>query len=114
MRKRNIRRRKRIIEALEPKLLLAAQINGLNSNDVNGDGIRNPGEPGLEGWEIVATDVATSESVGPATTDDDGKYSLAVPAGTYFVEASSRPDWEQTFPANGPSKRVHNQAMFVF
>ena len=47
---------------------------GFNDIDVDGDGVRDYGEPGLAGWTIKATD-ANGKSF-RAVTDGNGNYSL--------------------------------------
>jgi len=37
---------------LNPKDLVQGSISGLKWNDLNGDGIRQTNEPGLQGWTI--------------------------------------------------------------
>ena len=63
--------------------------------DVNGDGIQEPGEPGISGVALVLKDAGLDGKCGTAddaqvattTTDANGKYLFAaVPAGTYCVD----------------------------
>jgi len=75
-------------------------ISGAKYEDVNGDGVRETGEPGLAGWTIDlhygGTVVAT------ATTDAGGAYafpldvrSLPINAGTYTVTERPQAGWVQ-------------------
>ncbi|MCK4827817.1 hypothetical protein KA005_69455 [bacterium] len=75
-------------------------ISGMKFNDLNGNGVEDPGEPGLEGWIIKLTkpDGITVET----TTDSNGDYifgSLLI--GTYTVEEVLQPGWTQTAPPGG-------------
>ena len=63
--------------------------------DVNGNGIQEPGEPGISGVALVLNDAGPDGKCGTAddaqvattTTDANGKYLFAaVPAGTYCVD----------------------------
>lgn len=76
-------------------------ISGTKYNDLNGDGVREPGESGLGGWTIRllynATVVATT------TTASDGSYAfqlnadtLPISAGTYAVDEVGQPGWVQS------------------
>ena len=58
--------------------------------DDNGDGVQQPGEPGIPGIEVCATD-AGGEVQGCATTDSNGHYLLEVPAGSYLVAPTNPP-----------------------
>jgi protocatechuate 3,4-dioxygenase beta subunit len=68
-------------------------------NDLNGDGIQNAGEPGLEEWEVdlinSGGDVAAS-----VVTDAAGSYSFFnIGPGSYTLQERLQPDWVQTAPA---------------
>ena len=91
---------------------LDAEIHGQKWHDLNGDGVRNPGEPGLSGWVIELLD-SEGTLVGTQTTTDvdlnadgtidpqteRGLYSFTglVP-GIYTVGEVLKTGWEQTFP----------------
>ena len=74
-------------------------ISGLKYNDLNGDGNRDAGEPGLAGWVIDLTNGCTTIT---ATTGSDGTYSFTnVGPGTYTVTEESQSGWLRTsLPAN--------------
>ena len=83
--------------------------SGTKFEDVNGNGARDAGEPGLAGWEIRAYDdvngngvLDTGETTGPiaATTDADGNYSLDLTPGKYVVCEVLQAGWLQSTPNN--------------
>ncbi|MCR4322427.1 MAG: FG-GAP-like repeat-containing protein, partial [Candidatus Brocadiaceae bacterium] len=53
-----------------PEVLDNGSICGVKYNDLNGNGVRNTGEPGLPNWTINLTGASTSS----VTTDEKGKY----------------------------------------
>jgi hypothetical protein len=72
-------------------------ICGVKFNDLNGNGLRDAGEPGLPNWQI-GLGIAT---IPPVTTDKDGKYCFNnLPAGTYTVTETNQTGWQQTFPSS--------------
>jgi len=74
-----------------------ATISGMKFNDLNGNGIRDTGEPGLANWTIKVTD--SSGNTQTVVTDSAGNYSFTVPApGTYTVAEVWQPGWTQTAP----------------
>ncbi|MCA9185641.1 MAG: VCBS repeat-containing protein, partial [Planctomycetales bacterium] len=103
----------------------AFRVEGTKWHDLNGNGIRDAGEPGLAGWKVfvdlngnsgfdVGEPSAITRSDDPATSEnEEGTYTLAdVPAGTFSVievlptlgdqlsndTNALRRDWTQTFP----------------
>lgn len=96
-----------------------ASIHGHKFNDLDGDGIEDPGEPRLNGWEITLTDTAgdpvvdaDGNIVQPVLTADvdldgngiieeneQGIYSfINLLPGTYRVREVVQPGWVQTTP----------------
>ena len=76
--------------------------SGMKFNDLNGNGVKESGEPGIGNWPITLTPPS-----GPAvtvTTAANGTYSFALgAAGTYTVCEGDSPvlpvaSWVQTFP----------------
>ncbi|WP_231953894.1 choice-of-anchor Q domain-containing protein [Pirellulimonas nuda] len=89
-------------------------IHGQKWHDVNGDGVRDPTEPGLDGWTIEVIDSVTGAVVASQLTrsmDMDGGgidpvseqglfWISGVPAGTYRVRELAQPGWRATLPTN--------------
>ncbi len=81
-------------------------ISGWKFNDLDGDGLRDPGEPGLENWEIFLDDNANGTlDFGEVwtLTDADGYFEFEVSedGGTYRVaEVVQTADWYQTYPGS--------------
>ena len=75
---------------------LPGRICGVKFEDLNGNGVRDPGEPGLPGWEIQALGPMSSHF---ATTGVGGRYCLDnLPPGEYVVFEVPQPGWVQTYP----------------
>jgi SdrD B-like domain len=73
-------------------------ISGVKYEDLNGNGKRDPGEPGLSGWTIKLR--YEGKEVASTTTASDGSYSfhldadhLPIGAGSYQVEEVLKPGW---------------------
>jgi hypothetical protein len=73
-------------------------ITGFKFEDTNCNGIQDPGEPYLAGWQIQLNGNGVSLS---ATTDANGYYSFSVPPGTYTVSEVMQPGWSATTPVGG-------------
>jgi large repetitive protein len=75
---------------------------GRKWNDVNGNGLRDNGEPGVGGVKIYYDlDGDGRLDIGEPRTDSlpDGTYVLpAMPAGTYSIREVIEPGWVQLFP----------------
>jgi serine-aspartate repeat-containing protein C/D/E len=77
---------------------LGAMVSGVKFNDLNGDGVRDSGEPGLSGVTIRLTDAAGT--VRTTTTDGSGNFAFTgIPAGTYTVAEVPPTGFHQTAPA---------------
>ncbi|MDD4650810.1 MAG: SdrD B-like domain-containing protein, partial [Methanothrix sp.] len=77
--------------------------SGVKFEDLNGNGIRDAGEPGLEGWTINL--MSGNEVIANTTTGPDGAYSFTnitpgiITPGSYAVEEVVQPGWNQSYPA---------------
>ncbi len=82
-----------------------ADYTGTAFLDNDGDGLRDTGEPGLEGIYIYADlDGDDRPDLGEpgATSGSDGTYTINFPgAGTYTLRSDLDPGLEQTFPTGG-------------
>jgi len=86
-----------------------ASIFGLKFNDWNGNGARDPGEPGLSGWTIELKHASNLTLAATATTAADGTYSfLNLTPSTYVVGEVVQSGWTQTKPAVGPGGQVYS------
>ena len=73
-------------------------ISGMKFEDLNGNGAKDSGEPGLEGWTIKlkkeGTEAASTQTVA------GGAYSFTgITPGSYTVEEVVQDGWAQTYPA---------------
>jgi len=65
-------------------------------NDLNGNGIQDPGEPVLANWTFTITKPdGTTVTV---TTNADGRFCRDVPPGPYTVTETAQAGWTQTAP----------------
>ena len=69
---------------------------GIVFDDVNGNGVRDPGEPGLPAVEV-------SNGVDVAVTDASGRYRVADRPGAFVFVVKPR-GWASPVDANGPSR----------
>ena len=76
-------------------------ISGEVYNDLNGSGTFEPGDPGLQGWEV---DIYNSSDVwvGSELTDANGDFAFSgLDPGTYTVQEYLQFGWIQTAPPTG-------------
>ncbi len=74
----------------------AQPFSGTKYNDLNNNGVRDPGEPGLAGWTIQAY---YNGSTVTTTTDASGNYSFSsLPDGTWTLFEVQQLGWVQTGP----------------
>src|SRR5262245_19648660 len=88
------------LELLEDRRV-PATISGTVFNDLDGDGVRDPGEPGLAG-RTVTLYAPAGPVAREAVTDAAGNYQFTnLPALTYTVQPTGRAGWPTTAPAAG-------------
>jgi hypothetical protein len=96
-------------DAFVTKFCDGATKTGTKFEDLDGDGVRDTGEPGLPGWTIRAyrdtnndDQLSTNETsvAASAVTDSSGNYSLSLSPGHYVVCEVLQTDWSQTAPSN--------------
>ena len=74
-------------------------VTGTKFCDVNGNGVIEPGEPGMSGWMI---DLRGSTVSMTATTNAQGEYIFyPVPPGIYALAEQQQAGWTQTVPVPG-------------
>src|SRR6185503_5496030 len=75
--------------------------------DLNNNGVQDPGEPGLVGWVIRLFDPATKQLLQSVVTEasdpgppptGDGVYSFNLSPGTYTLCVTPQEGWTQTAP----------------
>jgi hypothetical protein len=78
------------------------EIRGRKWHDLNGNGLRDAGEPQLAGWTIYADENgngALDEDEPSTVTDVNGNYALTgLAKGTYSVQEVQQNGWVQTSP----------------
>jgi hypothetical protein len=91
---------------------VSADITGAKWADLNGNGFRDEGEPGIAGVFIyLDLDGDDRIDIGEprGITDANGNYSINFPGpGTYTIREVVDPGFVQTFPANGEHIVVFN------
>jgi hypothetical protein len=111
--------------ALEVNAAAGGEIHGLKWEDVDGDGVRDPGEPGLAGVTIYLDannngklDLGEQNTVtmadDPLTRgiDETGMYRFTgVVAGTHIVREVVPVGFEQTFPVAGARSVLWDEAV---
>jgi len=71
------------------------EVSGAKINDLDGDGVRDEGEPGIPGWTIEL--YRNGELVATTVTGDDGTYTFTVcDGGEYEVREVEVSGWEPT------------------
>jgi serine-aspartate repeat-containing protein C/D/E len=81
--------------------LIPNAIGGIKFEDLNANGVRDPGEPGLAGFTINLTPASPgTPPVGTTTTDANGNFIfLDVAPGTYTLSEVMQPGFSLTVPA---------------
>jgi protocatechuate 3,4-dioxygenase beta subunit len=72
-------------------------VSGQAFDDLDGNGIRDSGEPGLAGWQVTLLGLTDTNVAASATTDSGGNYLFpGLLPGTYRVRLLSPAGWVQT------------------
>jgi hypothetical protein len=80
--------------------LIPNAIGGIKFEDLNANGVRDPGEPGLSGFVISLTPAAPGTPPQVATTDANGNFIfLNVAPGTYTLAETQQQGFSLTVPA---------------
>jgi hypothetical protein len=94
------------------------EIRGTKWNDLNFDGIRDPGEPGLEGWTIFIDENRNrkrDQGERSVVTDENGDYVFTnMRPGTYTIAEKAQPGWQQTSPGEDGATASSNPAAAGF
>ncbi|MFW6108061.1 MAG: glycoside hydrolase family 113, partial [bacterium] len=98
------------LEPLEPRVLLDGSIAGTVFDDLDADGARDPGEPGLPGRAVyldLDDDGALGDTEPHTSSSWAGAYEFTgLAAGTYTVRQVGRPGWTLTAPGGDGSWTV--------
>jgi hypothetical protein len=79
-------------------ITILGKISGTKFNDLNGNGVKDAGEPVLAGWKINLTGGISAST----TTDSLGNFVFEeLPANTYQVCEVQQSGWVQSLPASG-------------
>lgn len=82
---------------------LISSVSGVVFNDLNGNGVRDGGEPGLEGWTVNISGPVTAATV----SDMFGNYTFSsLSFGTYTISQALQAGWSQTLPVSPPTYAV--------
>jgi hypothetical protein len=80
--------------------LIPNAIGGIKFEDLNANGVRDPGEPGLEGFTITLTSTSPGTPPQSVTTDAAGNFLFTnVAPGTYTLSETFRQGFSLTVPA---------------
>jgi hypothetical protein len=81
--------------------------SGSKFNDLNGNGVKDGGDPGLSGWTINLYD-STNTLIQSKVTGGGGAYSFdPIGPGTYTVCEVIQAGWTQTFPNGSTANPPH-------
>jgi hypothetical protein len=82
---------------------LTGEISGYKWNDQDSDGVKDAGEPVLDGWTIEIT----GDAAATTTTDINGFYDFTeLVTGNYTVSEMLKPGWVQTYPSSPGSHQI--------
>lgn len=85
-------------------------ISGQKFHDLNNDGDKDPGEPGLSGWEITIYKTPNfGNGIRTMITDSNGNYEWTnVPHSNYVLCETPQSGWTQTAPSGGSTVDCSN------
>lgn len=76
---------------------LISSVSGVVFNDLNGNGVKDGGEPGLEGWTVNISGPVTASTV----SDMFGNYTFSsLSFGAYTISQAVQAGWTQTLPVS--------------
>jgi hypothetical protein len=82
---------------------------GRKFNDVNANGAKDAGEPGLKGWTIEL--VEPGDNIRKTVTQDDGSFFFEnLLPGAHQVREVAQAGWSQTFPAKGAAHSLTSES----
>ncbi|MBD3288621.1 PKD domain-containing protein, partial [candidate division KSB1 bacterium] len=93
------------------------EVLGHKWHDLNNNGLRDAGEPGLANWEIIL-DYNQDGVLDPSvdwitTTDSNGDYKFTgYFNGDYFIGEILQPGWQQTYPDTAYATHLGNVAPY--
>jgi protocatechuate 3,4-dioxygenase beta subunit len=75
-----------------------SSISGMKFHDINGNGVKDIGETGLQNWKIYIAGNINSF----ALTDASGNYTMNnIPPGNYTISEEVSANWARSFPPTG-------------
>ena len=87
---------------------LCGYISGTKRNDLNGDGNRDPTDPGVAGWQMECYNKQSGQwvRIGTTTTDNNGYYiftglAYSQSSEKYEIREIRKPGWTPTNPQSG-------------
>ncbi|MBS4028053.1 MAG: Ig-like domain repeat protein [Ignavibacteriales bacterium] len=85
---------------LKVTLIANSSISGKKFNDLDGDGVLDGGETGLQNWKIWLNE--NNIPIDSVLTDGSGNYTFdSIPASTYQVTEELQSGWVSTLPSGG-------------
>ena len=85
-------------------------ISGQKFSDLNGNGVKDAGDPGLQGWTIYLDANANGRhdpGEQSTVTDTNGEYSFGgLNAATYRIDEVAQDGWVQTYPTSSAHEVV--------